>query len=111
MITLLLALAVKHLILDVWYQAVHLYRYKHIYGHADGISHAKQHAVGTALCLFWAAPYAAIILGLLDGVLHYHIDWAKSNIKKRVGNKLWLDLADQVSHGATYVAIATVVTP
>jgi hypothetical protein len=58
--------------------------------------------------------YAAA-MGLLDFVLHYHIDWSKININKRWNYtiedpKFWAWLgADQLAHQLTYILITYLV--
>ena len=110
-IILLAAFAVKHFIVDFLIQRAYQYQNKGIYGHPGGILHAALHGIGTWLCLFLYTPLA-VELAFLDLVLHYHIDWAKTNINKHFGwgpttheEFWWLLGADQFLHSITYVAI------
>jgi hypothetical protein len=53
----------------------------------------------------------SIIIGIIDFVFHYHIDWAKININKRYNYtpenpKFWVWLgADQLAHSLTYLML------
>lgn len=109
----LLWLFVKHFICDFPLQACSwIYRNKGIYGHIGGLTHAVTHGVGTfAVLYFWlginAWPYA-----VADMLIHYHIDWAKVNISKkldiRADNSEWFWILlgfDQLLHHLTYFLI------
>ena len=101
-------LFVKHWIVDFVIQTQAEVDNKGTYGHSDGIVHSLKHGLGTFIvfCLFigdW--PYA-VIVGFIDTVIHYHIDW----IKMRYGTKDMLTKAfwsqfglDQLAHALTYV--------
>ena len=107
------ALLFKHLVVDFPMQVPYHYKNKGTYGHMGGIQHAGLHGLFTMLVLhFFTAPLMAALLGLLDMVAHYHIDWAKMNLNKRFNLKpdnseifWWLIGLDQFAHQATYVAI------
>ena len=60
----------------------------------------------------WYFPFA-IIMGMIDLFLHYHIDWIKSNYgRSNIGQKsFWIDLGlDQMAHQLTYLGIAYLVS-
>ena len=86
---------------------------KGIYGNAHGVMHSLKHGVGTGIImwLFISDPLMAIMLGFIDFVLHYHIDWLKININKRYNYtaenpKFWAWLgADQLAHSLTYLGL------
>lgn len=112
---LLLALFTKHLIVDFFLQRPYHYLNKGTYGHFGGIEHAILHAIGTLIVL---APFThwCWALALLDGVIHYHVDWAKMNINKHFGwgpltsEKYWWLLGlDQYAHTLTYLLIVALV--
>ena len=113
---LLMLLFIKHFIVDFPLQA-HPYQYKNkgIYGHPGGILHAGLHAGGTLICLIFFAPLQiAAALAVVDGVIHYHVDWAKMNINKKLGygpttdEEFWILLGlDQLLHTMTYLGIVT----
>ncbi len=111
-----LILMFKHLVFDFFLQTAYQYRNKGIYGHPGGILHAGLHVFGTAFLFLFVYPGAMLAALILAGefVVHYHIDWTKEQVVKR----LQLDTAhfgfwwalgvDQFLHGATYVVIALV---
>lgn len=117
-LSLVVLFIVKHFICDFILQSDRMIKEKGTYGAAGGRDHALVHAAGTILLLFIVLPWnlaahmAAIILGLVDGVIHYHIDWSKSKINTRFNlypewDKMfwWLLGADQMLHYLTYVFI------
>ena len=114
MIELLTALTVKHFIIDFPLQPKYMYSNKGTYGHFGGILHAGLHGLGTYICLIIFAPEYAIYLAILDMCVHYHIDWAKMNLNKKLGwgpttheQFWWLMGFDQLLHSLTYVLIIT----
>ncbi len=101
---LLLAFQVKHLLCDYFFQFPRHFMVKGTYGKWGGIEHAIIHAVPTALLL---TPLA----GLIDFVIHYHVDWAKMKLGAVKGwkpdnNKFWWALGvDQFAHHVTYILL------
>lgn len=110
----ILILLFKHLVCDFFLQTAYQYRNKGIYGHPGGLLHAGLHVLGTAFLFLYVNPGPKIVALILAGefVIHYHIDWAKEQIVKRLkltteDSGFWWALGvDQFLHGATYVAIA-----
>lgn len=107
----MLLLQIKHLIVDWLYQPKYEWSNKGTYGHWGGIRHALKNAVGTGLCflLFVGWPMALLVL-ILDFVIHYHIDWAKMNINRAQAwgplthdEFWWLTGTDQFLHQITYI--------
>lgn len=107
---------------DFSLQRPYQYLNKGTYGHPGGILHAGIHSIGTFLVLsiiyfgfilgscisFWNV----VLLSLLDGVVHYHIDWAKvkiclkKDLKCNNSEDYWILLGfDQYLHYLTYVVI------
>jgi hypothetical protein len=114
MIELLTALTIKHFIVDFPLQPKYMYSNKGTYAHFGGILHAGLHGLGTYICLIIFAPEYAIYLAILDMCVHYHIDWAKMNLNKKLGwgpttheQFWWLMGFDQLLHSLTYVLIIT----
>lgn len=109
-----LILLIKHLVFDFFLQTEYQYKNKGIYGHPGGILHAGLHAFGTSFLFLYAYPGAALAAQILVGefIVHYHIDWAKEQVVKRMrlatdDAAFWWALGvDQFLHGATYVVIA-----
>lgn len=118
----LLLLFVKHFIADFPLQKwAYQYANKGTYGHPGGLLHAGIHVIGTfAVFMFMfdqlslAAVYVAGFLALLDGVIHYHVDWAKMSLNKAKGwgpnthNEFWVLLGvDQLLHALTYILLVS----
>ena len=86
------------------------------YGHMGGILHAFLHAVGTFLCVMWFETLSiAYCVCWFDGVLHYHIDYAKMNLNKKFGwgpntheEFWWLLGLDQLLHALTYIGLIAI---
>ena len=110
-VVILLALfGIKHFIADFVLQFNYMLGQKGTYGASGGIDHAGIHGLLTALLLlFFVTPMTATVLGLLDMILHYHIDWAKTNLSRGFSTsdrRFWLLLgADQGLHYLTYILI------
>ena len=110
---LLALLFTKHWYIDFVNQSQKEVDGKGIYGNADGLMHSIKHGVATMLIMyaFVYEPLVAIVVGFIDFVLHYHIDWAKMNINKKYNYTIempqfwaWLG-ADQLAHQITYIGL------
>lgn len=115
-LVLILLLSVKHFIVDFPLQVPYHYLNKGTYAHPGGVQHAFYHGVGTTLCFVWWAPFASILLGIIDFILHYHIDWAKMQINRKYNltptnseKYWWLLGADQLAHMLTYIFLVSLV--
>lgn len=118
-IWLMLALITKHFIWDFLLQTPYMYLNKGTYGHWGGIIHAGQHAYITICILICMniGVIPALICGIGEGIIHYHIDWAKVNIcrkydwKCNTSEKYWYLLGlDQFLHYLTYVGILYIIS-
>lgn len=107
-------LILKHFIVDFPMQGPYMYKNKGTYGHPGGILHARYHAGGTLLILALSSTSTVlcILAALFDGLVHYHVDWAKTNINSYMGwgptthEEFWYLLgADQLLHYLTYFLI------
>ena len=114
---LILALFAKHFVIDYPLQVRYQYSNKGTYGHPGGLLHAGLHAAGTWLCFFLYAPGASYYLGMIDGMIHYHVDWAKMNLNAKLGwgpttheEFWWLLGLDQFLHALTYIGLVALVT-
>lgn len=116
----LLGLLIKHVIIDFPLQGPYQYLNKGTYGHPGGLLHSGLQAVGTFAVLAFVLPTSlALELAALDYFVHYHIDWAKMNLNKKLGwgpttheQFWWLLGADQFMHLLTYwVILGFVITP
>ena len=115
LIIILLALfGIKHFICDFWLQFPYMLSEKGIYGAEGGRHHALMHTAGTFLVLAVTIPSieVAVFLGFLDGFIHYHIDWVKTNLARGytpADSEFWILLgADQGLHYLTYVGIIAI---
>ena len=91
---------------------------KGTYGAPGGLEHAVTHASGTLVVLVAVLPWdigahaVAIMLGAADGFIHYHIDWAKTNLSRGLtpaDRKFWIWFgADQGLHYLTYIGIIAI---
>lgn len=109
MLSVLLLLLVKHWYVDFIQQTPEQIKYKGTYGHLKGIEHSLWHGVLTAGVFYFFIPALwAIFLGLVDFLLHYHIDYVKMRYGERdSATKLyWAQFgADQFAHQATYILL------
>lgn len=113
---ILALLFVKHFVCDFVVQYPYMVQEKGTYGAAGGIHHALLHFLGTFFVLVWFIhPFWAAVWAAVDGVVHYHIDWAKMNINRVWKYTIeqpqfwaWLG-ADQLAHSLTYVAMTAII--
>lgn len=117
-ILFLTLLTIKHFIADFLYQPPYQWMNKGTYGHMGGIVHSGQHVLLTALILPFFGVSTDWILPIVWGefMIHYHTDWAKMNLNKKMGwgatthNEFWILLGvDQLVHSLTYLLIAYIV--
>jgi|688.fasta_scaffold24683_5 hypothetical protein len=114
-ILLLLCLNVKHFFIDYAWQTDKQINEKHQYLKLSGIEHSAFHAIFTYLILIHFIDIeTAIILGMIDFFLHYHIDWAKMYIITKYDytpydRPFWIWQGfDQFLHQLTYILITAV---
>ena len=110
---LLFWLMTKHIIADYYMQYPWMYKYKGTYGHPGGVAHSVWHGILTNIVLlYFTDPITAAMLGTLDALIHYHVDYTKSKawLKYQVtpsDQKYWIiHGTDQLAHGMTYFLIA-----
>lgn len=114
---LLLLLQVKHYVADFVIQTYMQTVKKGVWLHPVGISHSCEHMIGTYIALLvynFIVPVNAfliIAIGLVEGILHYVIDF----VKVKYGNKditkplFWNQFGqDQLAHQVTYIVIAII---
>lgn len=118
MLALITLLLIKHAVADFFLQRSFMFRDKHIYAGIGGITHAVSHGLLTTLAVVICLPnlwLSAIMLGILDMILHYHIDYIKSswNVKTKASpseNRYWYAFGlDQMAHFLTYVLIVYII--
>ena len=101
---LFLLLFIKHAIFDLGLQPMGTGPYKLVYIGKAHLWHYGPHGLGTMLILALYTPLElAVLLGLLDYVLHWHTDFFKTHIRA-------LDNAvDQILHFLGYYLIVQIV--
>ena len=100
---------VKHFLCDFVLQFNNMIREKGTYGARGGLYHAGIHGWFTFVVLIPFFPAIAILAGIIDFLIHYHIDWAKMKLTKNLSFTdrnywVWFGL-DQMLHYLTYIAI------
>jgi hypothetical protein len=111
----LFLLVVKHCILDLALQPLsypegkNKFNYFGLYAH---LQHYIPHGLGTVfVLLFFVDPCTALICGLIDYILHWHIDFSKTHTRAYFGwtnknRQFWLlNALDQLLHFSTYYLI------
>ena len=113
-IVLLVLFGIKHFLADFLWQSPYMVQDKGQYGAPGGCTHAFLHGLLTFFVLIgFARPEDAVTLALIDTAVHYHIDWAKTNLSRGLGIEdrrfwIWFGL-DQTLHYLTYVAIIAII--
>jgi len=118
-IILLILLQIKHWYVDFVNQTIEEVHSKGIYGTGPGIWHSAKQGIGTSIAIMLVTGPAyiiwALIVGAIDFVIHYHVDWAKININKSKNytvetKQFWAWLGfDQLMHQLTYLLIVWMV--
>jgi hypothetical protein len=109
---ILIALQLKHWYIDFVNQTNAEVVSKGHYGELTGILHSAKHGIGTGIIFLFIDPYLAASIGLLDFILHYHIDWTKRNFGNQdIQNpKFWAHLGlDQMAHQLCYIGYVAMV--
>jgi len=107
---LLALLFIKHWYIDFAHQSREEIMGKVNYGDISGIIHSFKHGIGTVIVMLMSAVNwpSAVILGILDFVTHYHIDWLKMKYGAIVtkDDNFWNHLGlDQLAHYLVYLFI------
>jgi hypothetical protein len=114
-ILILLSLfAIKHWVVDFVWQTQEEIKHKGTYLDYRGMTHSIKHGVITFVIMKVAGLEfsEAAIIGALDFLVHYHIDWAKMQLSKGltpVDHTFWVWLGlDQLLHTLTYFGIVAI---
>lgn len=117
---LALAFIIKHFVVDFPLQVPYHYLNKGTYMHPGGLQHAGLHGLATIAILTYllqighvlASLEMILLMGVLDFVVHYHVDWAKMKLNAKMGWKpdnseyfWWFLGLDQFLHMLTYLGI------
>lgn len=109
---LFLLLQVKHYYADFVIQSYQQTVRKGIYRDLVGISHSVDHVWSSLVVLFIFSllhPLSAgtiIVVSVLEGIVHYHIDWLKVHFGTKDITKplFWNQFGqDQLAHQITYI--------
>jgi hypothetical protein len=114
-LVLVVLFILKHFLMDFVWQTQQEILNKGNYGNWIGIRHSVKHGLGTLFVLWIAQVNADYIVGLvvMDFFIHYHIDWAKTNLSRGLTIEdhrywIWFGL-DQTLHYLTYIAIIAII--
>lgn len=112
---LLVLLQIKHWYIDFVNQDMEEVNHKGIYWDWRGMKHSVKQGIGTMACLMVIASpdywEYCLIMGMIDFIAHYNIDWMKMNWGNRdiQTPAFWNHLGlDQMAHQLTYIGIAYV---
>jgi hypothetical protein len=115
-VELFLLLFIKHAIFDLGLQPMGTGPYKLVYIGKAHLWHYGPHGLGTMLILALYTPLElAVLLGLLDYVLHWHTDFFKTHIRafynwNNKQRQFWLlNAVDQILHFLGYYLIVQIV--
>ena len=104
----------KHTIADYFTQYSWMLKDKATYGAFGGLAHAGWHGILTTAVVWHLTGlhwFILILFGLLDSIIHYHVDYVKSNVWKTKNygpndQMYWVTHGvDQMLHLFTYVFI------
>lgn len=111
-VLIMLILFTKHFIIDFINQTNEEVESKGKYLEILGMWHSIKHGIATMIIMVpFCGFYWAIVAGLIDYILHYHIDYFKMRIGKSMNlnpsNKaFWIIIGlDQYLHTLTYMFI------
>jgi len=112
-------LQIKHLFADFFWQTGWMVHHKHRYFHPAGLVHSGLHVFCSFIVLWVFLPDLplGVVMSLVfaEFLAHFHIDWAKATIVKRIGcgereKGFWnLMGVDQTLHHLTYLGMVWVV--
>lgn len=109
-------LQLKHVIADYLLQSPYILQNRYRYGHPGGLLHVGYHVAGTVLVLavFGTALPVIALIGALEALFHYHLDWAKDNFTRKQGlgtqdSLFWWAIGvDQFLHQLSYLVMIAI---
>lgn len=108
---LFLALLIKHFIVDLGIQQYIGPSPKHNY--FSGHLHYFHHGVGAFIaCIFVVPLQYAMLIGLIDYLAHWHVDWLKHHLNRAINAEprsmkwWWTNVLDQIVHTLFYYYVA-----
>lgn len=113
-LVLLCLLHIKHMFADYFFQTPKMLSGRDQYLHWGRAQHAAIHAAGSAIALAILSTSAifTLIIVVIEGIVHFHIDWGKGWYSNKVQHTsadpgYWRAFGvDQTLHQLTYVAMA-----
>ena len=112
---LLFALVIKHFIVDIGIQSHITGSPKHKY--FSGHLHYFHHGVGAFFATLFVVPLQyALLIGILDYVVHWHIDWLKHHLNREIKAEVrsskwwWTMVLDQIAHTFFYYYVSVYVS-
>ena len=121
-IIILVALFIKHFVIDFLLQPPYMYLNKGKLFHPGGWIHAGLHGLATFVILatysmfFFLPVYIALGVMFMETLIHYIMDFIKVNVCKKYGygpttHKEWFTWLgiDQTVHSLTYILIIAIV--
>ena len=107
-VSFLVLLQVKHFIFDFPLQNEDMIKEKGTFLAPWGVVHSLNHGGWTAFIAMLFVGWAGIILGVIDLVIHYTVDYVKVRFGTKEMNKhFWVEFGlDQAVHQMTYVMLA-----
>jgi hypothetical protein len=113
---ILFLLLIKHAIADLGLQGYIQGPSKQYYLSRKLVIHSLHHGIGTFLVLlYFVNVELAFVLGILDMILHWQIDFCKTrfviafNLNNTQRNFWWVQAVDQILHYSTYVIIVALI--
>lgn len=114
LIVFLIVLQLKHFYLDFIDQTEKELKYKGVYFDIRGMTHSIKHGVCSFFCALIVLDLEmyyfmlSVLVGMLDFILHYHIDYIKSSRgpKDMNSKEFWIWFGgDQFAHQLTYILL------
>lgn len=114
---ILFLLLIKHAIADLGLQGYIQGPSKQYYLSRKLVIHSLHHGIGTFLVLLYFINFElAVVLGILDMMLHWQIDFFKTrfviahNLNNTQRKFWWVQAVDQMLHYSCYVLIIAIIS-
>ena len=109
----MILLQIKHWYVDFVNQTDKEVQCKGTYLHWQGLKHSLKHGIATfSVFLIFFNFYISSVVGIIDFLLHYHIDYCKMRFGNRdiKTKQFWIQLGlDQLAHQITYLGLVLLV--
>lgn len=110
-VTLIVLFQIKHYLFDFPFQTQEMIAEKGTFLAPWGIVHSLNHGGWSAFIAMCFIGWPGLLVGLLDFVIHYSVDYVKVRFGTKTQNKaFWNEFGlDQAIHQMTYVLLAVIV--